>query len=176
MELDQGIFRSGVYTYVDPEWIEVSTCKTASDLPVYRFLAMKFNWCVFTSSRARQWAIQAIFPTWTNPSSVASSQPTKGDTGGVLRDYRPGPLFWTCDPFRHGHPQPRNDMPTLHMIPGQIFFDQYLISNVEATSPYNTNVIEITTNSDDQVFVLGFASTILEYFYFGGDILDGLLL
>ena len=62
------------------------------------------------------------------------------------------------------------------MIPGQIFFDQELISSVEATSPYNTNIIEITTNSMDQVFVLGFGSTIFEYLYLGDDISDGLLL
>ncbi len=62
------------------------------------------------------------------------------------------------------------------MIPGQIFFNQDLISSVEATSPYNTNIIGITTNSMDQVFVLGFGSTILEYLYLGDDISDGLLL
>ncbi|QKX58820.1 uncharacterized protein TRUGW13939_05948 [Talaromyces rugulosus] len=35
---------------------------------------------------------------------------------------------------------------------GQLFWDQDLIYEVEATSPYNTNNITITTNADDHVF------------------------
>lgn len=34
---------------------------------------------------------------------------------------------------------------------GQIFFDQDLISQVEATAPYNTNTQELTTNADDDI-------------------------
>ncbi|KAI5838310.1 extracellular dioxygenase [Morchella snyderi] len=35
---------------------------------------------------------------------------------------------------------------------GQVFFEQSLISEVEATSPYNTNTVAITLNSVDRVF------------------------
>ncbi|BCR84776.1 intradiol ring-cleavage dioxygenase [Aspergillus chevalieri] len=34
---------------------------------------------------------------------------------------------------------------------GQLFFDQDLISKVEATYPYNTNTVEITQNAEDHV-------------------------
>lgn len=34
---------------------------------------------------------------------------------------------------------------------GQLFFDQDLISKVEATYPYNTNTVDITQNADDHV-------------------------
>ncbi|KAK0454571.1 aromatic compound dioxygenase [Armillaria borealis] len=169
MELDQGMSyvqgeyvrstisedQSGVYTYVDLELIDVSTCETAPDLYI------DFWHC---NSR-------------TKSSSVASSQPTKRDTRPSRLSSRATIL--ECDPFRHGHPQPRNCIRQRHFYPpsvhyiGQIFFDQDLISSVEATSPYKTNIIEITTNSVDQVFVLGFGSTILEYLYLGDDISDG---
>ncbi|KAK0212396.1 Intradiol ring-cleavage dioxygenase, partial [Desarmillaria ectypa] len=69
-----------------------------------------------------------------------------------------------------------NHMLMLHMMPGQFFFDQDLVSIVEATSPYSTNNIEITINSVDQVFVLDIGSTVSGYVYLGDDISDGLLL
>ncbi|KAL4145928.1 hypothetical protein PRNP1_011801 [Phytophthora ramorum] len=34
---------------------------------------------------------------------------------------------------------------------GQLFFDQDLISEVEATAPYSTNTQELTTNADDSI-------------------------
>ena len=34
---------------------------------------------------------------------------------------------------------------------GQLFFDQDLIAEVEATSPYSTNTQELTTNANDSI-------------------------
>ncbi|KAK0200629.1 aromatic compound dioxygenase [Desarmillaria ectypa] len=66
---------------------------------------------------------------------------------------------------------------------GQVFFDQDLITAVEATSPYSTNTIAITNNEDDRVFVAGVVpdsgtgvDPILEYVYLGDDLSGGLLL
>lgn len=66
---------------------------------------------------------------------------------------------------------------------GQVFFDQDLITAVEATTPYSTNSISITQNEDDRVFVAGVVpdsgtgvDPILEYVYLGDDLSGGLLL
>ncbi|KAK0454215.1 aromatic compound dioxygenase [Desarmillaria tabescens] len=66
---------------------------------------------------------------------------------------------------------------------GQVFFDQDLITAVEATSPYSSNSIAITNNEDDRVFVAGVVpdsgtgvDPVLEYVYLGDDLSGGLLL
>jgi protocatechuate 3,4-dioxygenase beta subunit len=59
---------------------------------------------------------------------------------------------------------------------GQIFFDQDLIDQIEATTPYSTNTQNITTNADD--YILAQEATdvdpMLEYVLLGSDISDGL--
>ncbi|KIK70289.1 hypothetical protein GYMLUDRAFT_34787 [Collybiopsis luxurians FD-317 M1] len=61
---------------------------------------------------------------------------------------------------------------------GQVFWDQDLINEVEATYPYSTNNITITENVDDRVFTTETEDTIsdpvLEYVYLGDDLSDGL--
>ncbi|KAL4747898.1 hypothetical protein BDW72DRAFT_215171 [Aspergillus terricola var. indicus] len=62
---------------------------------------------------------------------------------------------------------------------GQLFFDQDLITAVEATSPYSSNTIEITTNAEDGVFATETSGTtsdpVLNYVYLGDSLEDGLL-
>ncbi|PYH46048.1 intradiol ring-cleavage dioxygenase [Aspergillus saccharolyticus JOP 1030-1] len=58
---------------------------------------------------------------------------------------------------------------------GQLFFDQDLISEVEATSPYSTNTQELTTNANDSILSEE-ADTIdpfVEYVLLGDSISDG---
>jgi hypothetical protein len=61
---------------------------------------------------------------------------------------------------------------------GQLFWDQDLIYEVEATYPYNTNNITITTNADDRVFLDETADTtsdpVIEYVMLGDELSDGL--
>lgn len=62
---------------------------------------------------------------------------------------------------------------------GQFFFDQDLIDDVEATSPYSTNTQTLTTNAQDRVFgqqeTQGTTSDpVFEYVYIGDDLSDGL--
>lgn len=61
---------------------------------------------------------------------------------------------------------------------GQLFWDQDVIYDVEATSPYNTNNITITPNVDDRVFSTETADTtsdpVFDYVYLGDDLSDGL--
>lgn len=60
---------------------------------------------------------------------------------------------------------------------GQIFWDQDLIYQVEATYPYNTNNISITTNVDDHVFIAETetdSDPVLEYVMLGDTLEDGL--
>jgi len=61
---------------------------------------------------------------------------------------------------------------------GQFFWDQDLISKVEATYPYNTNNITITTNAEDRVFGDETADStsdpVFNYAYLGDKLEDGL--
>ncbi len=64
-----------------------------------------------------------------------------------------------------------------------MFFDQDLITAVEATSPYNTSGIAITKNEDDPDLTAAVTpdsgtgvDPILEYVYLGDDLSAGLLL
>jgi hypothetical protein len=61
---------------------------------------------------------------------------------------------------------------------GQVFWDQDLIYDVEATYPYNTNTIALTTNADDRVFSTETTDTetvpVFEYVYLGDSLADGI--
>ncbi|KAL1847159.1 hypothetical protein Plec18167_002001 [Paecilomyces lecythidis] len=59
---------------------------------------------------------------------------------------------------------------------GQLFFDQDLISQVEAVEPYSANTQELTTNADDDILAEE-ADTIdpfVQYVLLGEDITDGI--
>ncbi|KAJ5663236.1 hypothetical protein N7507_003967 [Penicillium longicatenatum] len=59
---------------------------------------------------------------------------------------------------------------------GQLFFDQDLITEVEATSPYSTNTQDLTTNANDSILSEE-ADTIdpfMEYVLLGDDVSDGI--
>ncbi|KKK22439.1 hypothetical protein ARAM_007239 [Aspergillus rambellii] len=61
---------------------------------------------------------------------------------------------------------------------GQIFFDQDLISAVEATEPYASNTQDLTVNADDSILSQELESDIdpfVEYVYLGKDVSDGIL-
>jgi protocatechuate 3,4-dioxygenase beta subunit len=60
---------------------------------------------------------------------------------------------------------------------GQIFWDQDLIDEVEATYPYNTNTVAITENASDRVFADETETTsdpVIEYVLLGDDLSDGI--
>ncbi|KAF7585560.1 hypothetical protein BBP40_010652 [Aspergillus hancockii] len=62
---------------------------------------------------------------------------------------------------------------------GQLFYDQDLIDAVEATSPYNTNTVGLTTNAEDRVFNTETTGTnsdpVFNYVYLGESLADGIL-
>ncbi|KAF2635854.1 aromatic compound dioxygenase [Massarina eburnea CBS 473.64] len=59
---------------------------------------------------------------------------------------------------------------------GQLFFDQDLISLVEASDVYNTNTQELTTNADDSILSeeASDVDPIMEYVLLGDDVTDGI--
>ncbi|KAG5769029.1 hypothetical protein H9Q72_003581 [Fusarium xylarioides] len=61
---------------------------------------------------------------------------------------------------------------------GQLFFDQDLITEVEATYPYNTSNINITLNSEDRVFAVETEDTesdpVFNYVLLGDSVSDGI--
>lgn len=59
---------------------------------------------------------------------------------------------------------------------GQIFFDQDLVTLVEATEPYASNTQELTTNAEDTIFS-GEADgydPVVEYVLLGDDVSEGI--
>ena len=61
---------------------------------------------------------------------------------------------------------------------GQVFFDQDLITEVEATEPYVSNTQVLTTNEQDGIME-GQASNmdpVLQYVYLGDSLADGLMM
>lgn len=60
---------------------------------------------------------------------------------------------------------------------GQIFFDQDLISQVEATEPYSSNTQDVTQNSDDSILgeEVNSMDPFVEYIFIGDKIEDGIL-
>lgn len=74
---------------------------------------------------------------------------------------------------------PNNTITTGHVAHiGQLFWDQDLINEVEATYPYNLNNISITENADDRVVSGEVSDTtsdpFFKYVYLGDDLNDGL--
>jgi protocatechuate 3,4-dioxygenase beta subunit len=70
---------------------------------------------------------------------------------------------------------------TMGKVPhiGQFFWDQSLITEVEALSPYNTNTVTLTTNAQDRVF--GEQETenttsdpVFNYVFIGDSVSDGI--
>ncbi|RDL39686.1 uncharacterized protein BP5553_04026 [Venustampulla echinocandica] len=59
---------------------------------------------------------------------------------------------------------------------GQVFFDQDLITQVEAVSPYSTNTQPLTLNSEDNIFSSEAASSdpVIEYSLVGDDVSSGI--
>ncbi|KAH9212941.1 Intradiol ring-cleavage dioxygenase [Leptodontidium sp. 2 PMI_412] len=60
---------------------------------------------------------------------------------------------------------------------GQLYFDQGLISEVEATGVYTTNIQTLTTNADDSILSTGVANghdPFVEYSYLGDSVEDGI--
>ncbi|KAK0486283.1 Intradiol ring-cleavage dioxygenase [Armillaria novae-zelandiae] len=193
MELDQGMSyvrgeyvrstisedQSGVYAYVDLELIDLSTCETAPDLYIdfWHCNSTGVYSGVLGSGNGNPSDLSNVDKTF-----LRGIQPTNQEGHASFETVFPGHYSGRATHFDtviHSQGTVFGNStftaPSVHYV-GQIFFDQDLISIVEATSPYNTNTIGITTNFVDQVFVLSFGSTILEYLYLGDDISDGLLL
>lgn len=67
------------------------------------------------------------------------------------------------------------DTPVSHI--GQLFWPDDLIAEVEATYPYNTNTVTLTSNDEDQWSIVQADASydpIPQYLYLGDDISDGL--
>lgn len=79
----------------------------------------------------------------------------------------------------NAHVLPNNTLTGGHVSHvGQLFFDQDLISMVEATYPYNTSTVDITKNIDDHVVQVETADStsdpFFEYALLGDSIEDGI--
>ncbi|KAK0461033.1 aromatic compound dioxygenase [Desarmillaria tabescens] len=173
--------QAGLYTYVDLELIDYSTCETvAADIyvDIWHCNATGVYSGVVASGNGDSGVGENL-----NATFLRGIQPTT--EGGYVQ-------FETIFP---GHYTGRT--PHIHVLAhgdgtafdngtfktsmdrhvGQVYFDQDLITAVEETSPYNTNTQSFTTNAQDGI--LGQAAAdidpVLSYVYLGDDITDGLL-
>ena len=60
---------------------------------------------------------------------------------------------------------------------GQVFFDQSLSTEVEATTPYSTNTQPVTTNAEDSILAqeADVGDPLAEYSLLGDSVSDGIL-
>ncbi|KAK0459155.1 aromatic compound dioxygenase [Desarmillaria tabescens] len=178
----------GLYSYVDLELIDVSTCEPLTGVYI------DFWHCNSTGVYA------GVIESGNGDSSDFSNldatflrgiQPTNDEGYASFETVFPGTHY--SGRATHFHTVVHSDgtlfdngtftASSEHHI-GQIFFDQSLITAVELTSPYSNNTVAVTTNSVDRVFALGVepddgstgVDPVLEYVYLGDDVSDGLLL
>ncbi|KAK0212382.1 aromatic compound dioxygenase [Desarmillaria ectypa] len=159
----------GLYSYVDLELIDVSTCEPLTGVYI------DFWHCNSTGVYA---------------GVIGSGNGDSSDLSNLVRQYSGRAThFHTVvhsdgTVFDNGTFTASSEHHT-----GQIFFDQSLITAVELTSPYSSNTVAITTvrnlpKSGYEMFALGVepddgstgVDSVLEYVYLGDDVSDGLLL
>ncbi|KAL4941721.1 hypothetical protein BDV06DRAFT_235913 [Aspergillus oleicola] len=172
----------GVPVYIDGQFIDINTCEPIQDL----------YWDVWSCNSTGVY------------SGVQSSMNGNGDDGsnldamfsrGIQKTDADGVAgFKTTFP---GHYSGRathihvvghlgatvlsNNTLTGGYVPhiGQLFFDQDLINEIEATYPYNTNTVEITQNADDHVVIVetedSDSDPFFQYALIGDSVADGLV-
>lgn len=176
--------QEGVYTYVDVELIDVSTCEPVSDIYI------DFWHCNATGVYAGVVASgngNSDDATNVNKTFLRGIQATNDEGYAQFETVFPGHYTSRANHihiiahgngtlFDNGTFKADSD----HHV-GQFFFDQDLISVVEATSPYSTNTQELTTNANDSIMAeevedeTDGIDPVLEYVYLGDDVSDGLL-
>ncbi|KAK0464250.1 Intradiol ring-cleavage dioxygenase [Desarmillaria tabescens] len=176
--------QEGVYTYVDVELIDVSTCEPVSNVYI------DFWHCNATGVYAGVVASgngDSSDATNLNKTFLRGIQPTNDEGYAQFETIFPGHYTGRTT---HIHVVAHSDGTVLdnstfktdtvrHV--GQLFFDQDLVTVVEATSPYTSNTQVLTTNDEDQILAqtvedeTNGVDPVLEYVYLGVDVSDGLL-
>ncbi|KAG7443503.1 extracellular dioxygenase-like protein [Guyanagaster necrorhizus] len=179
--------QEGVYTYVDVELIDVSTCEPVSDVYI------DFWHCNATGVYAGVIASgngNSNDATNVNKTFLRGIQPTNDEGYAQFETIFPGHYTSRANHihiiahgngtlFDNGTFKADSD----HHVgkPRQFFFDQDLITVVEATSPYTSNTQQLTTNANDSILAQEVEDAtdgidpVLEYVYLGDDVSDGLL-
>ncbi|SJL06559.1 related to protocatechuate 3,4-dioxygenase beta subunit [Armillaria ostoyae] len=178
--------QTGVLSYVDIELIDVSTCTPipgvyldvwhCNSTGVYSGIIAESNGDSSDESNLNKTFLHGIQPTndegYAQFKTVFPGHYAGRSTHFHLMVHENGTLFdnGTFSSDRNQHI-------------GQVFFDQDLITAVEATSPYNTSGIAITKNEDDPDLTAAVTpdsgtgvDPVLEYVYLGDDLSAGLLL
>ncbi|KAK0220697.1 extracellular dioxygenase [Armillaria fumosa] len=176
--------QEGVYTYVDVELIDVSTCEPVSDIYI------DFWHCNATGVYAGVVASgngNSDDATNVNKTFLRGIQATNEEGYAQFETVFPGHYTGRANHIHiiaHGNGTVFDNgtfkADSDHHV-GQFFFDQDLISVVEATSPYSSNTQELTTNANDSIMAQEVEDEtdgidpVLEYVYLGDDVSDGLL-
>ncbi|KAK0205771.1 aromatic compound dioxygenase [Desarmillaria ectypa] len=178
--------QEGVYTYVDVELIDYSTCEPVADVyidfwhcnatGVYSGVVAGGNGDKTDETNLDKIFIRGIQPTnsdgYAQFETIFPGHYTSRANHIHIIAHNDGTVFdngtFKTDSDHHSHPL------------GQLFFDQSLISIVEGTSPYSSNTQQLTLNEDDSILSGEVEGTngvdpVLEYVYLGDDISDGLL-
>ncbi|KAI0973031.1 Intradiol ring-cleavage dioxygenase [Xylaria arbuscula] len=173
---------SGVDLYIDAQFIDVSTCEpivggwfdiwNANSTGVYGGVQSSQNGNGDDASNLNSTALRGIQQTDSN--GVVQFQTIfPGHYSG--RTTHAHVVFHTNATVEANGTLTGGNVPHI----GQLFWDQSLIDEVEATAPYSTNTQSLTTNADDHVF--GEQETegsdsdpVFNYVYIGDDVTDGL--
>ncbi|KAK0435865.1 aromatic compound dioxygenase [Armillaria borealis] len=175
--------QEGVYTYVDVELIDYSTCEPVADVYIdfWHCNATGVYSGVVAGGNGDQTDETNLDKTF-----LRGIQATNSDGYAQFETVFPGHYTSRAN---HIHIIAHNDGTVFdngtfktdsdHHV-GQLFFDQSLISIVEETSPYSANTQQLTLNEDDSILSTEVEGTngvdpVLEYVYLGDDISDGLL-
>ncbi|KAI9930691.1 hypothetical protein ASPWEDRAFT_739118 [Aspergillus wentii DTO 134E9] len=176
--------QQGVNLYMDLQVIDMNTCDPVPDvwLEVWSCNATGvYSGVVAAANGDGTDDLANIDTTW-----LRGIQRTNAD--GVVQFDTLFPGHYT-DRATHMHVLIHHNATELHnqtlgsgnstrvMHVGQAFFDQSLISAVEATYPYTENTQVLTENADDSILSteasLG-ADPVMEYAYIGGSVMDGI--
>ncbi|XTI90716.1 putative extracellular dioxygenase [Cenococcum geophilum] len=171
----------GVVVYMDAQFIDINTCETLPDVywdvwncnttGVYSGIQSSSNGNGNDTANLNRTALRGI-------------QKTDADGVAQFKSIFPGHYSGRTN---HVHVVAHlnatllpNSTLTGGSIPhiGQLFFDQDLISLVEATAPYNTNTNQHTLNSEDHVFAVetvdGSSDPVFQYVLLGDTVADGI--
>ncbi|KAK0441654.1 aromatic compound dioxygenase [Armillaria borealis] len=176
--------QDGIYSYVDVELIDYSTCEPVADVyidfwhcnatGVYSGVVARGNGNQNDESNLDKTFLRGIQATnsegYAQFETIFPSHYTSRANHIHIIAHGDGTVF------SNGTFKTSSDR---HV--GQLLFDQSLIIVVEKTSPYTSNTQQLTENEDDSILVNTVSGTncvdpILEYVYLGNSISDELLL
>ncbi|KAH7403122.1 Intradiol ring-cleavage dioxygenase [Cadophora sp. MPI-SDFR-AT-0126] len=173
--------QAGVSLILDAQIVDISTCDPVSNAVLEIWSCNSTG--VYSGIVARGNGVGTADPSNINNTFMRGLQPTDGDGVASFTTLFPGHYSGRAT---HIHALVHFNGSTFdngtyaggyvsHV--GQLYFDQSLIAEVEATGVYATNAQGLTSNADDRILSAGMANghdPIVEYSFLGDTVEDGI--